>query len=225
MVLSAVDQHEFMQAVAGADPSLIKGATGVFAPGSPMASNVGLDVMKGAADPDKLKQDLAAAGYKGERVVILAASDYQTINAEAQVGGDLLRRIGFNVDYQSLDWGTVVQRRASREPPDKGGWNIFFTFLGGTGNISPASSIGIRATGTNAWFGWPTSAKLEALRQSWFDAPDLAAQQAICRDLQLQFLQDVPYVPLGMYDQPTAFRNTLTDVPDGFPQFYGVKRT
>jgi len=224
VVLQATNQKAFMEAVAGAAPELIKGAVGVFAPGSPMASTAGLEVMEGDADPEKLKKALADAGYKGERVVILAASDYPTINAEAQVGADMLRRIGMNIDYQSLDWGTVVQRRASREPPDKGGWNIFFTFLGGTGNISPASSLGIRATGTSAWFGWPTSPKLEALRQAWFEAPDLAAQQKICRDLQLQFFQDVPYVPTGMYDQPTAFQSSLKDVPDGFPLFFGVRR-
>jgi peptide/nickel transport system substrate-binding protein len=224
VVMSAIDQREFMDAVAGAEPSLIKTGVGVFVPGSPMASDVGLDTMKGAKDIEKLKRDLTAAGYKGERVVLLAASNYPTINAIAQVGGDLLKRIGFNVDYQSLDWGTVVQRRASKEPIDKGGWNIFFTFLGGTGNVLPPSHLGIRASGGDAWFGWPKSEKLEALRQAWFDAPDLEAQKKICRDLQAQFWQDVPYCPLGMYDQPTAFRTSLADVRGGIPQFYGVRR-
>ena len=50
----------------------------------------------------------------------------------------MLKQIGMNVDFQSLDWGTVVQRRASKEPIDKGGWNIFYTYLGGFGNITPA---------------------------------------------------------------------------------------
>jgi len=27
-----------------------------------------------------------------------------------------------------------------------------------------------------------------------------------------------------MYDQPTAFNNALTDIRDGWPQFYGVKK-
>jgi hypothetical protein len=27
-----------------------------------------------------------------------------------------------------------------------------------------------------------------------------------------------------MYDQPTAFHNSLTDIRDGWPQFYGVKK-
>ncbi len=129
-----------------------------------------------------------------------------------------------NVDLLALEWGGVVARRASREPPDKGGWNIFYTYLGGMGNISPGPDIAIRGSGTSAWFGWPTDAKMEALREAWFDAPDLAAQQAICRDMQLQFWQNPLYVPLGMYDQPTAFHSYLQDVRDGWPQFYGVRR-
>ena len=224
-VQSAVDQQEFMQAVAGAVPSLIKAPMGVFVPGTSLASDVGVAEHAKPRDPEQVKKDLAAAGYKGERVVILAASNFPTINAIAQVGGDLLKRIGMNVDYQNMDWGTVVQRRASKEPIDKGGWNIFFTYLGGQGNVGPASNIAIRGSGGNAWFGWPTLPKIEALRQAWFDAPDMAAQKKACAEIQAEFWETAPYAVLGMYDQPTAFRNNLRDVREGIPQFYGVKRT
>jgi peptide/nickel transport system substrate-binding protein len=180
--------------------------------------------MKGAKDPAKIKADLAAAGYKGEKIVLLAAQDFPTITAIAEVAGDLLKKIGFNVDYQALDWGTVLQRRAVKSPPDKGGWNIFFTYLGGTGNIIPAATTAIRANGDKAWFGWPTNAKQQAFIEAWFTAPDLAAQQKVCRDLQAGFWQQPSYAPLGMYYVPTAFKKTLVDIPDGFPLFYGVKR-
>ena len=137
----------------------------------------------------------------------------------------MLKKIGFNVDYQAMDWGTVVQRRAVKSPPSKGGWNVFFTFLGGTGNILPAADIAIRANGDKAWFGWPDNPKQQALLTSWFAAPDLASQQTICRQLQEGFFQDPSFGPLGMYFVPTAFKTSLTGVPDGFPLFYGVKRS
>jgi peptide/nickel transport system substrate-binding protein len=128
------------------------------------------------------------------------------------------------VDMQSLEWGTVVQRRASREPIDKGGWNIFYTYLGGFGNVSPAPDIAIRGNGTSAWFGWPTNPKMESLYDAWFEAPDVAAQKKIVDDMQALFWQDPPYAPLGMYDQPTAFNKRIQNVPDGWPQFYGLKK-
>ena len=224
VVLSAINQGDYMQSVAGAVPELIKTGVGLFAPGTPMASTVGIDMMKGMKHLDALKRDLIEAGYKGEKVVVLAAANLPAINAIAEVGGDMLKKLGFNVDYQALDWGTVVQRRTSKAPLDKGGWNIFFTYFGGgTQNVNPASDGALRADG-NGWFGWPTDPVLEKLRLSWFDAPDLAAQQAVCAAMQAEFFKRPSYAPLGMYFQPTAFYNYLQDVPEGIPQFYRVKR-
>lgn len=224
VVLSAMDQREVMTAVAGAEPSLIKTDVGLFVPGTPMASTVGVEITRGPKDLDKIKKELVGAGYRGEKVVVLAASTIPTIYAEAQVATDVLQRIGMNIDLQVLEWGSVVARRASREPIDKGGWNIFYTYLGGMGNISPGPNIAIRASGADAWFGWPDDPNMEALREAWFDAPDLEAQQRISRDMQEHFWQNPSYVPLGMYDQPTGYRSSLQDVRDGWPQFYGVRR-
>ncbi|MBN8898617.1 MAG: ABC transporter substrate-binding protein, partial [Rhodospirillales bacterium] len=121
-------------------------------------------------------------------------------------------------------WGTVVQRRANKESIDKGGWNIFYTWLGGFGNVTPAPNIAIRGNGAGAWFGWPNAPKIEELYAAWFEAPDVAAQQKICEQMQLAFWQNPTYAPLGMYDMPTAYQNTLSDIPEGWPQFYGVKK-
>ena len=137
---------------------------------------------------------------------------------------ELLRSLGLNVELAANDWGTLINRRAVKEPPDHGGWHIFYTYLGGFGNISPGPNIAIRGTGTKAWFGWPTDEEMEALRDAWFEAPDLGAQQKICSDMQVRFWQNPSYVPLGMYDQPTAFRTTMKDIPDGWPQFYSLRK-
>jgi ABC-type transport system substrate-binding protein len=161
---------------------------------------------------------------KRNKDLVITASTIPVIFAEAQVATDVLQRIGMNIDLQTMEWGSVVARRASREPVDKGGWNIFYTYLGGMGNISPGPDIAIRASGADAWFGWPSDPKMEALREAWFDAPDLETQQKICREMQVEFWQNPTYVPLGMYDQPMAFHSYLQDMCDGWPQFYGVRR-
>jgi peptide/nickel transport system substrate-binding protein len=223
VVVSAIDQNDFIQAVAGAAPELIKTGVGLFVPGTPMASTVGVDLMKGTKDLAALRQDLVDAGYKGEKIVMLAASNFPIITAEAEVAGDLLKRIGLNIDYQALDWGTVVQRRASKQPIEKGGWNIFFTYLGGMGNVTPAAAIALKSDG-NGWFGWPTDPVMERARQSWFDAGDLAQQQAASAAMQAEFFKNPPYAPLGMFFAPTAFYSYLKDIPEGFSQFYRVRR-
>jgi hypothetical protein len=42
--------------------------------------------------------------------------------------------------------------------------------------------------------------------------------------MQALLWQDPPYVPLGMYDLPNSYHKYLQDIPDGWPQMYGVRR-
>ncbi len=224
-LLGAISQDDCMEAAVGDDRSLWKDKVGVFSPGTPLASETGVSVMSGPRDLTRVKAALASAGYKGERVVMLNPSDYPSTSALVLVCADALKKAGMNVDLQTMDWGTVVQRRASRKPPAEGGWNIFFTYLNGTNNFDPASQLGIRGNGKDAWFGWPNAPQLEALRAAWFGAPDLAAQKAICEQIQVQFWQDVPYIPLGVFYQPTAYDKSLTGMRMGFPQFYNLQFT
>jgi peptide/nickel transport system substrate-binding protein len=197
---------------------------GFFPRETPFASDAGLEALRGPRDYDRVKRDLAAAGYRGERVVMLAATDLPNVHALGQVGHDMLRKCGMNVDYVSTDWGTVVARRSSREPPERGGWNIFFTFWTGLDNIDPGVNQTIRGNGANGWWGWASSERLEALRARWFDAPDLAAQQAITREMQRVAFEEVPSLPCGQYMPLTAYRRTLTDVPKGLPLFWGLRK-
>ncbi|WP_372617800.1 ABC transporter substrate-binding protein [Falsiroseomonas sp.] len=224
-LLGAVQQSDFMTAVIGTDRSLWREGVGFFPPGTPLASDAGLEAITAPRDMDKVKRDLAAAGYNGEKVVLIAASDFPSLNALAQVANDMMRRAGMNVDYVSTDWGTVVQRRASKEAPERGGWNMFCTFWSGVDMFNPGVHQSLRGHGQQAWFGWPTIPRIEELRQAWFDAPDLAAQQQVARQIQEVAFQEVPYLPLGQYFQATAYRRGLTGVLKGLPLFWNVQRS
>ncbi len=223
-VLGAVNQSDVMQAVVGTDPALWRDGVGVFCPNTPFASDVGMDVLTSPRDTDKVKAQLKAAGYNGEKVVLIVAADFPVLKAMADVGADFLQKSGFNVDYQALDWGTVLQRRTSKEPTGAGGWSVFFTAWAGTDMLNPAGHISLRGNGEAGWFGWPTSPQIESLRDAWFDAPDVATQKHICDQIQQQVFTDVPYVPLGQYLQATAYRSDLVDVNNGFAMFWNVRR-
>jgi peptide/nickel transport system substrate-binding protein len=137
----------------------------------------------------------------------------------------MFRKIGLNVDYQSTDWGTVVQRLSSKAPVEKGDWSAYTNFVFGASMVNPAANNYIRGNGAAAMFGWPDAPKLEELRTAWLDAPDLDTQKTIARALQVQAFQDVPYWPTGMFFQATAFRRNITGVLKGFGLFYNVRRT
>ncbi|MDE4911144.1 ABC transporter substrate-binding protein [Methylobacterium sp. 092160098-2] len=224
VLLKVVDQTDFMQAVTGTDPKLIHVPTGFFCPGLPMASDVGLDVLTSKRDYEAAKTALAAAGYKGEKVVLMGASDFPSLKALADVAADMLTRAGFNVDYQVMDWGSVVQRRAKKDPIAQGGWSAFCTFWAGLDQANPAVSAFLRGTGQSAAIGWPTSEKIEALRDQWLDAPDTAARKQLAGALQRQAFTDLPYLPLGQYFNQTSYKPSLTGVLDGVPMFWNVKK-
>ena len=63
---------------------------------------------------------------------------------------------------------------------------------------------------------------MEALRQDWLAAPDLAAQKAICEAMQREAMEQVPFFPFGQYLQPTAYRTRLSGVNDGFSTFWNI---
>jgi peptide/nickel transport system substrate-binding protein len=222
-LLGAVDQAAAMQAVAGTDPAGWRDGIGLFPPETPLASDAGVAVLDGPRDYTKVRHELTAAGYNGERIVALDTVDISVIHALTLVGVDELRQGGMNVDVQSMDFGTMVRRRGSKQPIQQGGWNVFFTFQGSNTTFTPAGNLALRGKGVDSWDGWPTSPRLEELQQAWLDASDLDAEKRICRELQLQFWQDVPYIPMGQNSEKTCYRRTLTDVPKEAPLFFGVR--
>ncbi len=223
-VLGAVNQSDFLQAMMGDDTSLWHAGAGMFTPGTPLANDAGLEVLTGPRDPARSRRELQAAGYKGERVALIVPADFPNLKALADVGAEMLRGIGMNVDYQATDWGTLLTRRAKKEPVDQGGWSAFFTFGAGLDQATPAANLMLRANGANAWFGWPDDPRIEALRDAWFTAPDLDAQRRIAADLQREAFETVPYIPLGQYFQPTAYRTSLRDVLGGFSIFWNLRK-
>jgi peptide/nickel transport system substrate-binding protein len=142
-----------------------------------------------------------------------------------QVGADLVRRLGFNADIVLTDWGTTVQRRTSREPVERGGWSMLFTSFASFDFVDPSAHFPLRGNGLQAWPGWPTIPRLEELRDAWFVAPDLAAQQSIAREIQMVAMDELPYVPVGSYLPITALRRNLTDRVAGMQLFWGLRRT
>jgi peptide/nickel transport system substrate-binding protein len=219
-LLSAVRQSDFMRAVVGDDTSLWQDGVGMFCPGTPPASRAGLDSVA-ALDIAAARQAILDAGYKNEPVVLLGVSDIASTKAASDVLADLLRKLGFNLNYQVMDWGTVVQRRVKKDPPDKGGWNLFCTFNAGVDQSNPATHAWLSTAGADASPGWPNDAKLEAVRVSWLTAAD---PKSVAEEIQRQALQQVPYVPIGQYVYPTAMSRSLTGALKGSPVFWNIRR-
>ena len=224
IILGAVTQSEFMRAVVGDDSTLWKDGCGFFPPGSPLANDEGMDAFSRPRDLAASAKALRAAGYGGEPVLMMAPTDFPSINAMSEVARDLLGKLGMTVDYVATDWGSDLRRMANRDVPAKGGYNLFCTYSPGITQYTPAAHNFLRGSGDKATFGWSVSPGLEDLRDQWLAAPDDAARLAIARRMQRQAFLDVPYIPLGLFYQPTAYRRDLSGIIQGPPLFWNVRR-
>ncbi len=224
-ILAVVNQTDYMTAANGADfPEYWSDKVGVFAPGTPMASTAGLEKITGKRDFDLAKKLIKESGYNGEKIILLDPVDSPTHHASALITADLFKKLGLKVEVRSMDWGSYMQKRNNQDAPSDGGWHVAFTAMVGTSNLDPTSNLGIRGTGKQAWFGWPTNPEIEKLRTDWFYAKDLSERQELCRQIQLQVFDQVPYIPLGAIYNLMALRKEWKNFQAEGPVFYTVKK-
>lgn len=206
-VASAVRQEDYLQSIVGS-PDLYTGCRSFFPCGLPSSTGAGGEAMTGNLDAGR--KALQNSGYNGEKIVIISPTDIPTVAPMGQITADLLKRLGMNVDLQQMDWGTMVSRRASKEPPEKGGWSIFHTWYRGSDIASPALSMLIRGDEANPFPGWFRSERLAKLREEWFASSDTAARRSITMQIEQAAFQEWPIVPFGLFRQPTAHRANIT---------------
>lgn len=223
-LLPSVNQADFMTSIMGNDRSLWSDGVGAFPTSSPLANDEGIAALTSPRSFDRARDAIRAAGYANQPVTVLHPTDVVNNNALTTVLTDSLKRSGLNAESATSDWGTVLQRRGRMEPPAQGGWNALIVVFGGVDLGNPGVHPLLRANGRQAWFGWPTSPTLEALREDWLAAPDLDAQKAIARRIQAALWQDTPFIPLGQYFIDAAWRRGLTGIQKGMTLPINVRR-
>lgn len=225
-LLLLVDQQEWAGALAG-NAEYARACFAVFVCGTPYESDIGTGPwMK--PDLPRAKKLLEEAGYRGERLVLLDPADQPEIHMIALLTADALRRIGANVDLQTMDWSTVITRRNTREAPaqNPAGWDLAFTLWGGFSMASPLNNTPLdsRCDGKNL-YGWPCDQEIERLRAMFFDATDEATKRKAIEGLQARYYEVVPYVNTGMFARPVAFRSNITGVlPTLYPVPWNIEK-
>ncbi len=210
-LLYIVKQSDHMKASFG-DSKYARTCSSFFGMGTPMENDANTDWFKGGQNIAKAKALLAEAGYKGEPVVLMQATNIAIMSNAAQILAQELRQAGINVKVEAMDWSNVVQRRSNKNPPDQGGWNIFITWSGGSAIGNPIILSAHAATGDKAWFGWPSDTLHEELRNKWAMAPNLEARKAVAREIQQNAWKFVPQLYYGQWVQPAAMRTTIKGV-------------
>jgi peptide/nickel transport system substrate-binding protein len=216
-LLWGVNQEEFLATMVG-DPRRYATCPAVFGCGGPNESDAGSEALMGF-DVEKAKAILEEAGVTGASIVQLDPADNSTLHPAALMGAQTLRRLGFDVDLQAMDWSTLTQRRASKAPPGEGGWNVFITNATATGVANPLTHNFLKNC-ESAWYGWPCDPRIVELTEQWALESDPAKRDEILHELQELHLENVSYVPLGQYQPAILFRKEIKDVIPGPAIFY-----
>lgn len=212
-VMAALDQEDFLRVATADTPALYTVCKSVFPCGAASGDQPGRAAMPG--NPEMAKAMLRQAGYGGEKVVLLGATDIPPVGDFAQVIADTMTRIGMNVELVSTDWGTVTQRRAKKSPVAEGGWSAFVSNINAPAIANPAVNFLIRGQGQAGYAGWYENAEMEVLARDWLEATTEAARADLASRIQALAFRTVPYVPLGQYVQPTAYRSSVSGILQG----------
>ena len=166
-----------------------------------------------AFDPALAKKLLAEAGYKGEKIVMLANKRYPQSFDAAVIAQQMLKGIGLNIELEVLEWATQLDRYS------KGTYQIqAFPY---SGRMDPAlsyeSMTGPKDKQPRKLWDDP---QVQALLDKSMVVADKAERQRLFDELHKRYLADMPMIMLyngivagGTTKRVNGYVSSLTSLP------------
>ncbi|MEO3471670.1 ABC transporter substrate-binding protein [Roseomonas sp. CAU 1739] len=223
-LLYLVNQQENLQAIGVAPSEQVPYCPAYFLCGTPLESATGAQGLR-EVNIARARELLQQAGYNGERVVFMNATDSPINNAVTLTMAENMRRAGLNMDVAAMDWATLTQRRNRREPIEQGGWNLFVTIANVLDSQNPLVNLYLGAPCDTAPAGWPCDAELERLRAAWWEESDPAKRRGILEQVHARAYEVLPYINGGQFRVLAAHRANIEGLrPTTIPVFWGVTK-
>ena len=214
----AVDQAKVMAALGVPADFMVKDCKAYFTCGGIYASDVGSEILN-PRTVAAAKAALAKTKYAGEKITILQATDLEAPRVSSEVLAQTLRDVGFSVDLQSMDWGSVVSKRTS-----KTAWHIFGVHALGYDMANPLTNLYI---GNNCadFVGWSCDERVTKALDDFRDTSDAAKQKSLAIDVQKLAYETTPYIIWGQFAQPAALSKELKGmINSSIPVFWNVSK-
>jgi peptide/nickel transport system substrate-binding protein len=219
----AFNQEDFLKAVVG-DPKYYKLCKALFPCGTPFATEAGMED-KLTSNMRRARELLQEAKYDGTPIVLMHSTDLAVLTNLAPVAKSLMERAGFKVDMQSMDWQSVVARRAKKEVPTQGGWHAFLTSWVAADVMNPIGTAFLNSSCDKALFGWPCDERMEKLRDEFARATDTAKQKEAAAQIQRRLVEYPTHIHLGQWYQPAAMRRNVDGMLSApAPVFWNVEK-
>lgn len=217
----AFNQKDFLDGVIG-NPDYYKVCKAMFVCGTPLATDKGMDGLL-ESNAKKAQELLKEAGYDGTPIVLMQSTDLDVLTNLAPVAKSLLEKAGFKVNMQSMDWQTLVARRAKKDPPEAGGWHAFLTSWVAADITNPVMAAYFNSACEKALFGWPCDPEMEKLRDAFARETDPTKQKEIAAAVQVQATKMTSHINLGQWYQPIAARKNVSGILSApVPVFWSI---
>jgi peptide/nickel transport system substrate-binding protein len=221
---AAISQEDVMAGMGLPNDMYLPRCLSIYMCGTSATTDAGADVYR-STGTEQAKRLLQEAGYHNEPVVFLHASTSALLDPVGLITADQMRLAGFNVDFRTSDFTTVAERRRSRAPVEKGGWNVAPIVWNGIDMVNPLSDPAVSYNCSDSNPGWYCDATLTELLRRYSETFDAAKQQDIAAQIQAEFHNNVNYVLAGQFSAPRAYRANLHGVvPFAFPVFWNIER-
>jgi peptide/nickel transport system substrate-binding protein len=223
-LLHLVNQHENLQAIGVAPSEQVPYCPAYFLCGTPLESNAGAEGLR-EINVERARALLREAGYNGERIVFLNASDAPVNNAVTLTMAENMRRAGLNMDVVAMDWATLSQRRNRREGVEQGGWNLFVTVANVLDAQNPLVNVYLGSPCQGGLAGWPCDEELERARRAWWEEADPARRRQLLDQVHARAYAALPYINGGQFRTLAAHRSNIEGLRQTIiPVFWGVTK-
>jgi peptide/nickel transport system substrate-binding protein len=213
-IQAALDHNRIMFAAAGSlafyrlDPSMMYKETAWH--------SLAKKELYNQKNPARARQLLAEAGYRGEPISLMATTTFQQFfNAGVAIKANL-EEVGINVDLQTPDWPTLVQRRGRRDQ-----WHMLITSWGSIPDPSIFAQNYHSASGNWGWFSHPEMDRyLDAMNAT----ANFKDRYEAFQNVQRVFYEQVASIKLGDYFSLRGWRANVKDVQKYYvPVFWGTR--
>lgn len=211
-IQTAIGEGEMLAAGFG-DTRFFAAEGNHFPKGSPYYSTAGVEQYN-QRNAAKAKAAAEKAGYKGEPIRVLTSRQYDFHYNMALLMAEQLKRAGFKVDLNVVDWATLVQRRNDAKL-----WDIYITHSG----QFPEPMLSPPQLGDGAPGWWGTPAKQAALAAFNHEA-DPAKRAALWGKVQQLVYDEVPYINVGKFNGLSSRSPALEGyAPATWPFFWNAR--
>jgi peptide/nickel transport system substrate-binding protein len=220
----ALNQEEILAGMGLPPDMYLPFCQSAFLCGGPYASDAGTEALRHPS-AEKARTLLQAAGYNGERIVLLHSTDSALINPISLVVIDQIKQAGFNLDVVSADYSSLAQRRLKKDSLDQGGWNLMPVVWSGYDMINPLSHYATSYSCSGTYPGWNCDPEMPPLVTAFETETNPEKRRALATEMQVHVLDQAPQMFLGQFSPPTAYRSNLHGmINNGLHVFWNVRR-